>query len=63
MADVMIRMFGHDAESQARENAASNARVGDSDGERMWLAVANIVSDRVYGRGLRGRIDPADKQP
>ncbi|HEX4273064.1 MAG TPA: hypothetical protein VHZ32_16855, partial [Rhizomicrobium sp.] len=56
MADVMIRMFGHDAESQARENAASNARAGDSDGEKMWLAVADIVSDRTYGHGLRGRI-------
>jgi hypothetical protein len=54
MADVLIRMFGRDAESQARENAASNARAGDSEGQKLWLAVADIISDRVYGRGRGG---------
>ena len=54
MADQMIRMFGREAEGQARENAASHARAGDSDGEKLWLSVADIISDRTYGHGRTG---------
>lgn len=54
MADQMIRMFGRDAEDQARANAASNAQAGDSAGQQLWLAVADIISDRMYGKGRAG---------
>lgn len=54
MADQMIRMFGREAEGQARENAASHARAGDSAGQGLWLAVADIISDRTYGHGRTG---------
>ena len=46
LAEALIRMFGRDALRQARENAASNARAGDTASEKMWLGVAEIVNAR-----------------
>ena len=46
LAEALIRMFGRDALRQARENAASNARAGDTVSEKMWLGVAEIVIAR-----------------
>jgi hypothetical protein len=43
LAQALVRIFGRDALRQARENAASNAKAGDEDSERMWLAVAEIL--------------------
>lgn len=47
LADALIRMFGQGAVRQARDNAASNARAGDAASEKMWLAVAAIVTDKL----------------
>ncbi|HEX4273065.1 MAG TPA: hypothetical protein VHZ32_16860 [Rhizomicrobium sp.] len=47
LADALIRMFGQGAVRQARDNAASNARAGDVSSEKMWLAVAAIVTDKL----------------
>jgi len=44
LADALIRMFGQGAVRQARENAVSNARAGDAASEKIWLAVADIVT-------------------
>ena len=44
LADALIRMFGRDAVRQARENAASNAKAGDTASEKMWLSVADAVT-------------------
>ncbi|HVW74601.1 MAG TPA: hypothetical protein VHC39_13255 [Rhizomicrobium sp.] len=51
LADALIRMFGQAAVRQARANAASNAQAGDHAGEKMWLAVANIVTARLAAPG------------
>jgi hypothetical protein len=54
LAEALIRMFGRDAARQARENAASNAKAGDSASEKMWLAVAEIVTAKQTRGELRG---------
>ena len=53
LAEALIRMFGRDAGRQARENAASNAKAGDGISEKMWLAVADIGTDKLARGELR----------
>jgi hypothetical protein len=43
LAEALIRMFGREALRQARENAASNAKAGDTVGEGMWNDVAELL--------------------
>lgn len=54
LADALIHMFGQGALRQAHENAAGNARAGDTVSEKIWLRVAEIVSLRRHG-GTRAK--------
>ena len=55
LAQALVRIFGRDAVRQARENAASNARAGNSASEKMWLGVAEILEQKSRAAGgLRG---------
>ncbi|HEY2009434.1 MAG TPA: hypothetical protein VGH23_10625 [Rhizomicrobium sp.] len=43
LAEALIRICGRDALRQARENAVSNAKAGDTVSERVWREVAELL--------------------